>query len=617
MKDFSEKISKLPDLPGVYIMRDVSGVVIYVGKAKNLKNRVSSYFRGFESHSPKTQMLVINLDEFEYIITDTESEALILENNLIKEYKPRFNIRLKDDKGYPYIKITNEKYPRVLKTRAVRKDGARYFGPYTSDYDVNMTIQVINEYFKLRKTNRDLSKKYNRPCLNYYIKKCYAPCMGYIDEVSYMQMIEEATLFLNGKQDSLIHSLSEKMQKYSQEQEYEKAVVCRDQIVAIKNLSIKQKISSDERVERDVISISSNLNRACIMVFFIRRGLMIGRESFIFEDVQDTQSEIINQFIPQFYGGNNNIPREIVLDKDIDDIDLYREWLSSKANRSVKIIVPQKGERKKLLDMLRLNTSDYLEKYFEKALIDKKTKKNRLIGISKLLGVDNVFERIEAYDISNILGTNSVGSMVVFENGEKKPSDYRRFKIKTVIGADDYSSMREIISRRFKRYLNQKNSKSTKSFESFDKFPDLLIIDGGKGHVEAVKDVLRELSVEVMTIGLLKDDRHTTDRVYYNGNIIEFDKRSDVFRFLAGIQDEVHRFAISYHRSLRDTQMISSELDSIKGIGKKRKQALLKYFGSVEKIRKAGLEDFQKVEGINKDVAKNIYDYWRTVDAGS
>lgn len=588
-------------------MRNSNGEVIYVGKAKNLKNRVSSYFKGFDSHSPKTKVLVMNIDDFEYIITDTEEEALILENNLIKEYKPMYNIRLKDDKTYPYIKITNEKFPRVIKVREVKKDGGRYFGPYTSDYDVNMTIDAIRDNFKIRRTNRDLSRDYSRPCLNYYIQKCHAPCMGYIDEAQYHQIVEEIHLFLNGKQTQLLDSLQEKMLKASENLQFEKAINYREQIKSLKNLSIKQKITTDESVEQDVICVYTKNSNACIMVFFIRRGMLIGREIFTFEMVEDTTEELISQFLPQFYS-QSHIPKEIIFSHEPENEELYLSWLSHRANHKVKFIHPKKGHKHELVNMLYKNVIDYMEKYFEKSIGKKHSRRKLLEELALMIGHGGEIFRIEAYDISNISGVNNVAAMAVYEDGQKKSSDYRKFSIKSVEGADDYASMVEVIHRRFERFLSDDKNRFDISFK---KKPDLLIIDGGKGHVECVLEELARMGIDIFTIGLAKDDYHRTHEIYCYGEFIPLKRHSEIYRFLSGIQEEVHRFAISYHRDVRNESMFKSELDDIPQVGKVRKKKLLQYFKSIEAIKRASVEEIMEA-GFSESIATGIFEYWRS-----
>ena len=601
---FSEEISKLPEKPGVYLMKSEDETIIYVGKAKNLKNRVSSYFISNSSHSIKTKTLVKNIYDFEYIITDTEVEALILENNLIKKYKPRFNIRLKDDKTYPYIKITNERFPRVLKVREILKDGAKYFGPYTSDYDVNFTIDAINDTFMLRKNNRDLTKKYNRPCLNYYIKKCYAPCMNYITIEDYNQIIENVELFLNGKSDELLNVLDKKMKNAAKKEDFEIAIIYKKQINSLNNLNIKQKISVNSSISQDIIGIAKNSEISCITIFFVREGLLLGRENFLVKiEENENIKELISEFITQFYGATAYIPKEIIIEEEIEDIEFYKNILSEKSKQNVQIIIPKKGHKYDLLKMAKNNADEFLLKHIEKELKNQEKYKSEILLIKDFIKLKELPSRIEIYDISNILGTNNVASMVVYENGKKKPSDYRRFKIKTIMGANDYGSMSEILYRRFCRFL-EKDAK-------FEKKPNLIIIDGAKAHCDIAISVLNELKIyDIEVIGLFKDDKHKTNGVYYNGENIIIDRHNKIYSILASMQDEVHRFAISYHRSLRSENMIKSELDEIYGIGVQKKKNLLLHFKSIKNIKIATIDELMEVKGISLKNATEIYNYF-------
>ncbi len=610
VKDFSDKIKKLPTNPGVYLMKDERGTIIYVGKAKNLKNRVTSYFRGFNSHTPKTQTLVVNIDDFEYIITSTEVEALILEGNLIKKHKPRFNIMLKDDKAYPFIVVTDEAYPRVLKVRKVIKDGGRYFGSYSSAYDVNQTLAVIQKTFPIRSCNRDLSKKWSRPCLNYHIKQCLGPCKGNVKQAEYRQLIDDILTFLSGKQDELIGSLQTKMQQAAQSLQFEKAAELRDQIQSLKNLTIKQKVSSAVDIDQDVIAAYLKDDMACVFIFFVRQGRLIGREHFTFDMATiDSKQQLIEQFILQFYAGTAFIPKEILVSETVNDIKTYQTWLSQKKNGAVRINQPKRGDKKKLVDMVLENAKDYLDKYIENELHSRQLATARNRQLQDLLSLANMPQRIEAYDISNIMGTFSVGSMVVYEDANKKRSDYRRFKVKTIEGPNDYGSMMEVLYRRFKRGEAAKKGRSVHF--GFDKYPDLLLIDGGRGHVSVVKDVLTALKIDIPVAGMVKDKAHKTDKLFYEGKNYPIDKRSELYRYIYDIQEEVHRFAISYHRSLRDKQMINSVLDDIKGIGTVRKVNLLKHFKTIDKIKNASFEELLAVDGITEKAAQAVLDFFK------
>ncbi len=610
MQNFSEKIKKLPNNPGVYLMKDGAGVVIYVGKAKNLKKRVSSYFRGFNSHTPKTQTLVVNIADFEYIITSTEVEALILEANLIKKHKPRFNIMLKDDKAYPFIVVTNESYPRVLKVRKVKKDDGRYFGPYSSAFDVNQTLAVIQKTFPIRSCNRDLSKKWSRPCLNYHIKQCLGPCKGDVSQAVYSELIADILTFLSGRQDELINTLQSKMAQAANDLQFERAAELRDQIQSLKNLTVKQKVSSANDIDQDVIAAYSNDEMACVFIFFVRRGRLIGREHFTFEiaEIED-RAQLIEQFILQFYAGTAYLPKEILV-SDMADLQVYQTWLSEKRGSTVRIHRPQRGDKKKLVDMVLGNAKDYLDKYVEAELRSRALADQRSEQLRQILSLDAPPQRIEAYDISNIMGTFSVGSMVVYEAAQKKRSDYRRFKVKTIEGPNDYGSMMEVLYRRFKRGVEAKAGKSP--YVGFDKYPDLILIDGGRGHVSVVKDVLTALKIDIPVAGMVKDKAHKTDKLFYEGHFYPLNKRSELYRYLYDIQEEVHRFAISYHRSLRDKQMINSVLDDIKGIGAVRKANLLKHFKTIEKIKQASPAELAAVAGMTEQAALAVSQFFRS-----
>ncbi len=608
MQNFAEKIKKLPNAPGVYLMKDKAGVVIYVGKAKNLKKRVASYFRGFNSHAPKTQSLVVNIDDFEYIITSTEVEALILEGTLIKKHKPRFNIMLKDDKAYPFIAVTDEPYPRVLKVRKVKKDGARYFGPYSSAYDVNQTLDVIQKIFPIRNCKRDLSKKWARPCLNYHIKQCLGPCRGDVSRAQYGELIGDILTFLAGRQAELLNTLQAKMQRAAADLQFERAAQLRDQIQSLKNLTIKQKVSSANDIDQDVIAAYHNDEMACVFIFFVRRGRLIGREHFTFDkSTIDDRAQLIEQFILQFYAGTAFIPREILV-SDMADLSLYETWLAEKRGAAVRIRRPQRGDKKKLVDMVLQNATDYLDKYVDAELRSRQLAELRTEQLRTALQLKQPPTRIEAYDISNIMGTFSVGSMVVYEMAAKKRSDYRRFKVKTIEGPNDYGSMMEVLYRRFKRGAAAKRGQST--YFGFDKYPDLILIDGGRGHVSVVKDVLKALNIDIPVAGLVKDKAHKTDRLFYEGQFHQLNRRSELYRYLYDIQEEVHRFAISYHRSLRDKQMINSQLDDIAGIGAVRKANLLKHFKTIDKIKRASVDELASVAGMSRIAAQAVRDFF-------
>lgn len=601
MFDIQEHLKQLPAEPGVYLMKDKFDNIIYVGKAKVLKNRVRQYFQSSKNHSSKVKSMVKNIDKFEYIITDSELEALILECNLIKKYKPKYNVLLRDDKTYPYIKITtNEDFPRVLKVRKVIKDKAKYFGPYTNTTAVNDTLDIIKNTYPIRTCNVDIERaiKTNmRPCLNLHIKRCIGPCTGNVTKEEYNKMIEEIILFLSGKEEKLIDILKEKMNKCAMDFNFEEAAIYRDKIKSLEDMMEKQKIdTSTSDLNQDVIAMARAHDEACVQVFFVRNGKIVGREHFILEGVMDsTRESILGSFVKQFYMEQEYVPKEIIIEDEIEDSFILSEWLSSKKGQKVIIRVPQKGEKKSLIEMVRKNAIEYLEKFSDM----NKRKYEKSIGaleeLKQILNLDNIPNRIESFDISNIQGVDSIGSMVVFTNGKKDKKEYRRYKIKTVIGPNDYDSMAEIVERRLK----------------YGDFPDLMLLDGGKGQVSAVKKVLNKHNVEIPLWGMYKDDKHRTKGLISQEKEIELDRTSNLYRFVASIQEEVHNYAISYHRSLRNKSLTKSELDDIQGIGEKRKKALLNHFKDIEAIKKATFEELLEVEGMNKASSESVYKYFR------
>lgn len=601
MFDIQEHLKQLPAEPGVYLMKDKFDNIIYVGKAKILKNRVRQYFQSSKNHSSKVKSMVKNIDKFEYIITDSELEALILECNLIKKYKPKYNVLLRDDKTYPYIKVTtNEDFPRVLKVRKVIKDKAKYFGPYTNTTAVNDTLGIIKNIYPIRTCNIDIERaiKTNmRPCLNLHIKRCVGPCTGNVTKEEYNKMIEEIILFLSGKEEKLIDILKEKMNKCAMDFNFEEAAIYRDKIKSLEDMMEKQKIdTSTSDLNQDVIAMARAHDEACVQVFFVRNGKIVGREHFILEGVMDsTRESILGSFVKQFYMEQEYVPKEIIIEDEIEDSFILSEWLSSKKGQKVTIRVPQKGEKKSLIEMVRKNAIEYLEKFSDM----NKRKYEKSIGaleeLKQILNLDNIPKRIESFDISNIQGVDSIGSMVVFTNGKKDKKEYRRYKIKTVIGPNDYDSMAEIVERRLK----------------YGDFPDLMLLDGGKGQVSAVKKVLNKYNVEIPLWGMYKDDKHRTKGLISQEKEIELDRTSNLYRFVASIQEEVHNYAISYHRSLRNKSLTKSELDDIQGIGEKRKKALLNHFKDIEAIKKATFEELLEVEGMNKTSSESVYNYFR------
>ncbi|MCF6460693.1 excinuclease ABC subunit UvrC [Clostridium sp. Cult3] len=622
MFNIDEELKKLPDKPGVYIMKDKDGEIIYVGKAISLKNRVRQYFRSSKNDPPKVKTMVKHIEEFEYIIVDNEVEALILEANLIKKHKPKYNILLRDDKQYPYIKVTtNEKYPRVLKTRRVLKDGAKYFGPYPSAYAVNDTIDIIRNLYPIRTCNQNLEKnqRKTRPCLNYYIGRCLGPCQGNVDEELYNSMIDEIIMFLSGKEDKLIKIIEDKMIKASENLDFESAAKYRDQMNSLNTILEKQKIVSPNLVDQDVIGMAKGVDEVCIQVFFIRTGKVVGREHFILSDTfNEERKEILSSFIKQFYLGTAYVPKEIFIEEEIDDIEPISRWLSEKRGSKVTIRIPKRGEKSQLMDMVKKNAMDMLNQYGDRFLKKQRENQRALEELQQSLGLEKIPNRIEAYDISNTSGISPVGSMVVFEQGEAKKSDYRRFKIQSVNTPNDYKSMAEILRRRFLRGLKEKEmvKENQIKLKGFSIFPDLVMVDGGKGQVNIALGVLKELGLNIPVCGLVKDDFHNTRGIIYDNEEINLDEDSLGFKLIYNIQEEAHRFAISYHRSLRSKKMFKSELDDVKGIGEKRKRELFKHFHTIDNIKKASIEELTKVKGMNRRVAEDLYGHFRNEEVG-
>lgn len=615
MFNIPEELKKLPQKPGVYIMKDEDGYIIYVGKAINLRSRVRQYFQESSSKTLKVRNMVSRIAEFEYIVVDNEMEALILENNLIKENKPKYNILLKDDKTYPYIKVTlNEKYPRIYIVRKVLKDKAKYFGPYTNVGDIKQTIGLIHELWPIRRCQkkfpRDLYKE--RPCLYHYIGQCDAPCNGLISEEDYGKYINEAMQLLNGKYEGILSSLKKKMEAYSENLEFEKAAEVRDNINAVRSLRETQKIESASYDEQDVIAIARAEDEALAQIFFIRGGKITGREHFMLDTVLDTsREETMTAFLKQFYSETSVIPREIILDTDISEKDIITEWLSVLRGTHVTITVPQKGSKYKLANLAYKNASLTLNQFGDKLKRENERTRGALDEIEEALNADIYIHRIEAYDISNIQGYESVGSMVVFEGGKPKRSDYRKFKIKGVLGPNDYASIEEVIRRRFNRYINETSDNEEKSEGKFSTLPDILFIDGGKGQVGAALKALKELGIDIPVCGMIKDDRHRTRGLFFDGQEILMPYTSEGFKLITRIQDEVHRFAIEYHRKLRAKAQIKSVLDDIPGIGPVRRKALLAHFGSIEGIMSASLEELAAADGMNKNAAESVYNFFR------
>ncbi len=610
MFNIDEALKNLPKSPGVYIMKNINGEIIYIGKAVSLKNRVTQYFRSNKNHSPKVIAMVKNITEFEYILTDSELEALILECNLIKKHKPRYNILLKDDKHYPYIKVTiNEEYPRVIMTRKYIKDGCKYFGPYTDISAVKETLAIIEKHFKLRTCRKAVAYgvEVSRPCLNFHIGRCLAPCTGKVSKEEYEGIVKNVIEFLLGKDNFILNSLEKQMNEASCELDFEKAMEIRDEIFAIKKIREKQKIISSTLDDEDVIAFSKKDNNACIEIFFVRGGKLLGRENFYFEEVEE-DSNLIYSFITQFYSEREYVPKEVILQNEIEEINIIESYLSGKKGSKVKIKVPKRGDKSSILEMARKNADAYLDQIKYKMLKEKQSTIGAIEEIQMILSLENIPYRIESYDISNIQGTDPVGSMVVFENGKSLPKDYRRFKIKTIIGSDDYGSMREILTRRFERGINERQEDNTKG--RFSKFPDLILMDGGLGQVNIALDVLKNLGLNIPVCGMVKDSKHRTRGLIFEGEEIDILKDSNAFKLITRIQDETHRVAITYHRSLRSKSLVASDLDNISGVGEKRKKDLLSYFKDIDSIKKASIEEILKVKGMNRSVAENIVNYF-------
>ena len=616
MSQLRKKAMALPLLPGVYIMHDKSGKIIYIGKAKALKNRVSQYFGSQNNHAEKVRRMVDNVDDFEYIITDSELEALVLECNLIKEHRPKYNTMLRDDKTYPYIRVTvGEDFPRVLFSRQQKKDRSRYFGPYTSAGAVKDTIELINKLYQLRTCNRNLPKDIgkDRPCLNYHIHQCNAPCQGYISKEEYRQRVDAAVEFLNGNYAPILKSLQEKMMAASEEMQFEKAIEYRDLLNSVKQIAQKQKITHNDGEDKDIIALAADDRDAVVQVFFIRDGKLIGRDHFYVKiGNEDTKEQILTTFVKQFYSGTPFIPREIMLPEEIDDHEVLAEWLGEKRGGKVYIRIPQKGMKEKLVELAQKNAELVLSQDKEKI----KREEGRTIGAMKeIAGWLDLpgLQRVEAFDISNINGFETVGSMVVYEKGKPKRSDYRKFRLRTVTGPDDYASMHEVLTRRFTHGMREQEEMQEKElgaeYGSFTRFPDLIMMDGGRGQVNICLKVLDELHLNIPVCGMVKDDNHRTRGLYYNNIEIPIDRGSEGFKLITRIQDEAHRFAIEYHRSLRSKEQVHSILDDIPGIGPSRRKALMKKYQSLEAIREASAEDLADTESMNEKAAQAVYEF--------
>lgn len=609
--NIQEELKKLPGRPGVYIMHDEKDHIIYVGKAVSLKNRVRQYFQSSRNKGVKIEQMVTHIRRFEYIVTDSELEALVLECNLIKEHHPKYNTMLMDDKTYPFIKVTtNEAFPRVVLSRKMLKDKARYFGPYTSSQAVRDTIDLIHKLYHLRSCSRSLPRDIGkeRPCLNYHIKQCEAPCQGYISQEEYGKAVNEVLRFLNGNYDTVLGELEEKMNAASEALEFERAIEYRELISSVKKVAQKQKITDSSGEDRDVLAVASQEEDAVVQVFFIRGGRLIGRDHFYLRIAKDeSASEILNSFILQYYAGTPFIPGELMLQDEVEDQELLETWLSSKRGQKVTLRVPKKGTKEKMVELAQENARMVLAKDKERL----KREEGRTIGavkeIAALLGLDEIV-RMEAYDISNTNGFESVGSMVVYERGRPKRNDYRKFKIKGIKGADDYGSMREVLTRRFTHGLKERQENA--ELGKFTAFPDLILMDGGKGQVNVALQVLDELHLDIPVCGMVKDDHHRTRGLYYHNEEIPIDRASEAFRLITRIQDEAHRFAIEYHRQLRGKGQVHSILDDIEGIGPARRKALMREYLSLDDIKKASVEELAKIPSMNEKAAESVYKFF-------
>lgn len=611
MFDIEEELKKLPGKPGVYLMHDEKDDIIYVGKAISLKNRVRQYFQSSRNKGAKIEQMVTHIERFEYIVTDSELEALVLECNLIKEHRPKYNTMLMDDKTYPFIKVTvEEEYPRVLLARQMEKDKAKYFGPYTSAGAVKDTIDLIRKLYHIRSCNRNLPKDIGRerPCLNYHIKQCFAPCQNYISKEEYRQSIQSALSFLGGNYDTILKDLDEKMRRASEELEFEKAIEYRELLNSVKQIAQKQKITNSDGEDKDILAVAKEEEDAVVQVFFIRGGRLIGRDHFYLKIArEEEESVILESFIKQFYAGTPYIPRELMLQEEIEGIEVLEQWLTKKRGHRVYIKVPQKGEKEKLVELAKKNAQLVLNTDKERL----KREEGRTIGavkeIERLLGLKGI-SRMEAFDISNTNGFATVGSMVVYEKGKPKRNDYRKFKIKGVQGADDYASMEEVLTRRFEHGLAEREE--GKELGGFTAFPDLIMMDGGKGQVNVALQVLDKLHLNIPVCGMVKDDNHRTRGLYYHNKEIPIERNSEGFRLITRIQDEAHRFAIEFHRKLRGQGQVHSILDDIPGVGPARRKALMKHFMSLEGIRNASVDELKELPSMNEKSAKEVYNFF-------
>ena len=613
MENFNiqEELKKLPGKPGVYLMHDERDAIIYVGKAISLKNRVRQYFQSSRNKGAKIEQMVTHISRFEYIVTDSELEALVLECNLIKEHRPKYNTMLMDDKSYPFIKVTvNEPFPRVMLARQMKKDKAKYFGPYTSAGAVKDTIELIRKLYHIRSCNRSLPKDIGkeRPCLNYHIHQCQAPCQGYISQEEYRKSIDEVVRFLNGHYDLVLKELEEKMMAASDSLEFEKAIEYRELLTSVQKVAQKQKITDTAGDDRDIIAMASEGEDAVVQVFFIRSGRLIGRDHFYLKSAEnDTEGEILSSFIKQFYAGTPYIPAELMLPEEIEDQDIIEEWLTARRERRVHLRIPKKGTKEKLVELAQKNAQMVLKNDRERL----KREEGRTIGavkeLEKILGLKGII-RMEAYDISNTNGFDSVGSMVVYEHGKPKRNDYRKFKIKTVQGPDDYASMNEVLTRRFGHGLREQQEESETG--GFQIFPDLIMMDGGRGQVNIALEVLEKLHLHIPVCGMVEDDNHRTRGLYFNNTELPIDRNSECFRLITRIQDEAHRFAITFHRQLRSKGQVHSVLDDIPGVGPARRKDLMRCFENIDAIRNATVEELKELPSMNEKSAQEVYKFF-------
>lgn len=618
MFQIEEELKKLPGQPGVYIMHDAKDAIIYVGKAISLKNRVRQYFQSSRDKTAKIRQMVSKIARFEYFVTDSELEALVLECNLIKEHRPRYNTMLKDDKTYPYIKVTaSEEYPRILFSRQMKKDKNKYFGPFTSAGAVKDTIELIRKIYRIRACSRKLPQDMgkDRPCLYYHIHQCDAPCQGYISQADYQKSVKQAVTFLNGQHEPVMKYLEEKMRTASETMEFEKAIEYRDLLDSVRKVAQKQKITSQSMEDRDIIAMAKDERDAVVQVFFVRDGKLIGREHFHMNLTgSESKAEILNSFVKQFYAGTPFVPHEIWVQEELEDAEVIASFLTARRGQKVRFVVPKMGEKERLVELAEKNAKMVLSQDKEKI----KREELRTIGamnqIGSWIGLSGI-KRVEAYDISNISGFESVGSMIVYENGRPKRNDYRKFRIRTVQGPNDYASMREVLLRRFSHGLEETKKLQAEGGDlamgSFTRFPDLLMMDGGRGQVNIALEVLRELQLEIPVCGMVKDDNHRTRGLYYQNVEIPIDRHSEGFQLITRIQDEAHRFAIEYHRSLRGKEQVRSVLDDIKGIGPARRKSLMRTFKTIEAVREASVEELEAAPQMNRAAAEAVYIFFR------